>query len=179
MISRIQVSIDAINSETYDKIRVGGNYNKVLANIAQLMSYKKEKNIKFPFLRVNFLSLPENNGQENLFLDYWKDKSDAVAIQRSVLKPDSSRTQGTEKFTLKERFCPNPFRQIVVRADMTILPCCSFWGCELALGEFNNEQPSTFFKSKKMRSIQSTFEDKNSKLLNPCKNCLSSCDPTF
>ena len=35
------------------------------------MKYKKSKNKEFPLLRVNFLSLPENKGQEKKFLEIW------------------------------------------------------------------------------------------------------------
>ena len=178
LISRIQVSIDAINANTYDQIRIGGNYETVLENIDFFMKYKIAQSKEFPMLRVNFLSLPENKGQEKHFLDFWRSKVDAVAIQRSVLKPDSQREVGTDEYKLNERFCPNPFRQLVIRADLSILPCCSFWGCNLKLGDLKLGDDITFFDSKVMENIRDSFVNPNKKLLSACKSCLSSCDPT-
>lgn len=179
LISRIQISIDAINTNTYDQIRIGGNYDRVIKNIHFFMNYKKSKKTNFPFLRVNFLSLPENKGQEHEFLKFWKPIVDAVAIQRSVLKPDSSREKGVDEYTLKERFCPNPFRQLVIRADLSVLPCCSFWGCEIKLGDYKNEDKQNLFNEKLMNSLRNSFTDPNKNLFPACKSCLSSCDPTY
>lgn len=179
LISRIQVSIDAINPETYDQIRIGGNYERVSKNIDFFMKYKKSQNKEFPLLRVNFLSLPENKGQEKKFLELWQHKVDAVAIQRSVLKPDSKRDKGTDEYTLKERFCPNPFRQLVIRADMSVLPCCSFWGCDIKLGDLDLNDKKNFFDEKLISNLRETFTNSEKKLFPACKNCLSSCDPTY
>ncbi len=179
LISRIQISIDAINSETYDQIRIGGNYERVSQNIDYFMKYKKSKNKEFPLLRVNFLSLPENKGQEKKFLEIWHNKVDAVAIQRSVLKPDSKREKGADEFTLKERFCPNPFRQLVIRADMSVLPCCSFWGCDIKLGDINLSENKTFFDGKLIENLRDSFINPKKQLFSACKSCLSSCDPTY
>lgn len=178
LISRIQVSIDATNKETYDQIRIGGNYQTVLGNIDFFMKYRKSQNKTFPMLRVNFLSLPENKGQEKGFLKFWKDKVDAVAIQRSVLKPDSQRELGADEYKLNERFCPNPFRQLVIRADMSVLPCCSFWGCNIKLGDLNLDSNNTFFDEKLMKNLRNSFTDTGKNLFAACKSCLSSCDPT-
>ena len=179
LISRIQVSIDAINPETYDQIRIGGNYERVSKNVDFFMKYKKSQNKEFPLLRVNFLSLPENKGQEKKFLELWQHKVDEVAIQRSVLKPDSKRDKGTDEYTLKERFCPNPFRQLVIRADMSVLPCCSFWGCDIKLGDLDLNDKKNFFDEKLISNLRETFTNSEKKLFPACKNCLSSCDPTY
>ncbi len=178
LISRIQVSLDAINSNTYDQIRIGGNYKRVIENIDFFMKYKSSINKEFPLLRVNFLSLPENKGQEKEFLDYWREKVDAVAIQRSVLKPDSKREFGADEYKLNERFCPNPFRQLVIRADMSVLPCCSFWGCNIKLGDLNLNNKNTLFNEKLMVNLRESFVNPKKVLFSACKSCLSSCDPT-
>lgn len=179
LISRIQISIDATDNNTYDKIRIGGNYERVINNINYFMKYKKITKKSFPFLRVNFLSLPENKGQEENFLNFWKPKVDAVAIQRSVLKPDSKRNQGNDQYKLKERFCPNPFRQLVIRADLSVLPCCSFWGCNIKLGDYGDENVDSFFESKLMKNLRNTFLQSEKNLFSACSSCLSSCDPTY
>ena len=115
-----------------------------------------------------------------LFYDYWKDIVDAVALQSSVMKPNSERKDDTKSYEkLRTSYCPNPFRQLVVRADKTVLPCCSFWGDKLKLGTVSEGLTlGDIFNSKKMRNIRSTFKDKDKKLISYCDQCLCSCDPT-
>ena len=80
---------------------------------------------------------------------------------------------------LRTSFCPNPFRQLVVRADKSVLPCCSFWGDQMRLGMIEDDDSlGHLFNSKKMNEIRETFKNKDKKLKTYCEQCLSSCDPT-
>jgi MoaA/NifB/PqqE/SkfB family radical SAM enzyme len=55
-IERIYVSLDAATKETYEKIRVGSNFDKVVDNIKRFVELKKEMNSPIPELcfRMNF-----------------------------------------------------------------------------------------------------------------------------
>ena len=166
LISRIQISIDATNSETYNNIRIGGITKELLKNINYFMEYKKLKEKKnFPFLRLNFLSIPESKGQEEDFLNLWKPKVDAVGIKRSVLKPGSKREKRVDEYKLKERLCPNPFRKLIIRAYLSILPCCSFWGCNIKLSHYDNKNNDTLFDTKLMKNLRNTFIKDNKKFI--------------
>ncbi len=180
MISRIQVSLDAYTKETYDKIRRGGNFEKVKKHIKDFIELRKNYDTFWPKIRVSFLTLPENKHETKLFYDYWNEVVDAVALQSSVLKPNSKREDTTKSYDkLRTSFCPNPFRQLVVRADKSVLPCCSFWGDQMKLGSLKDELSlDDCFNSKKMNSIRNSFKNKDKKLISYCEQCLSSCDPT-
>jgi len=47
LISCLHVSVDAASEQTYHKIRVGGNFNRLLDNLKLIGTLKKEKKIKF------------------------------------------------------------------------------------------------------------------------------------
>lgn len=46
LIARVHVSVDAASEQTYRKIRVGGNFNRLLDNLKLISTLKKEKKIK-------------------------------------------------------------------------------------------------------------------------------------
>ena len=46
-LTRIQISIDATTQETYDKIRPGGDYNKIIKNVLNFINLKKKIELKF------------------------------------------------------------------------------------------------------------------------------------
>lgn len=177
LFSRIQFSIDAIDEVTYNTIRRGGDFQLVKNNILQFIHLRSLLDSVFPLVRVSFLALPENEGQESEFFDFWSSRVDAVAIQRSVISPTSSRNSSSH-FKFSRRFCPNPFRQLVVRADKSVLPCCSFWGTNLSLGTINKVDLTDFFKSSAMTALQSSFKDESISLNNSCVKCLTTCDPS-
>ena len=95
-----------------------------------------------------------------------------------MLKPLSARRNTAEYDNQKSAFCPNPFRQLVVRANGDVLPCCSFWGENLKLGNLQDcSELDNHFSSPGMNQLQQSFKASDSNLSEACKSCLSSCDP--
>jgi len=66
---KIYASIDASTKETYEKIRVGGNWEKVIENIKYLDNYKKEKNSYFPEVWFHFIVSKDNKHEMKSYLD--------------------------------------------------------------------------------------------------------------
>lgn len=54
-VDRIFVSLDAATKETYEKIRVGSDFYKVIKNIEFLFKKKKETNSEFPRIDFHFI----------------------------------------------------------------------------------------------------------------------------
>lgn len=125
-LTRIQISIDAYTNETYNKIRLGGDLDKIKANINNFIKIKKEMNSNLPTVRVNFVKTPENEHELQDFIDYWSSKVDNIGVQ------DLVNIIGTKKISNRKAFnCNVPSRNLVIRYDGTILPCCSFFGAEM------------------------------------------------
>ena len=82
--TRIQISIDAITKDTYDKVRPGGNYDKIIKNIEEFLSIKKDLNVQLPLVRVNFVKTSINRHELQKFLDFWNDKVDMIGVQEFV-----------------------------------------------------------------------------------------------
>ena len=66
----ITFSVDAINQETYSKIR-GGNLSAVYKNIENFILLKKKLGLKFPNINLQFIVMDENASEAKAFLDYW------------------------------------------------------------------------------------------------------------
>ncbi|MBI5682887.1 MAG: radical SAM protein [Deltaproteobacteria bacterium] len=56
----IYVGIDAFKPETYAKLRVGGNYDKTVKNVINLLSLKKELHASNPKVFVQFVEMDIN-----------------------------------------------------------------------------------------------------------------------
>ena len=60
---RIGVSLDSLNKETYESIRVNASFDRVMENIEYFSNYSKERNQKFALalcvMRQNWRELPE------------------------------------------------------------------------------------------------------------------------
>lgn len=59
-VERIYVSIDGATKETYERIRVGSDFDKVCANIKRLVALKRERHSPLPELCFRFAFFKEN-----------------------------------------------------------------------------------------------------------------------
>lgn len=68
-IERIFISLDAATKETYEKIRIGANWEKVMQNLETLVKLKKEKSAQFPQLCFHYIVLKDNIHEMVDFID--------------------------------------------------------------------------------------------------------------
>jgi radical SAM protein with 4Fe4S-binding SPASM domain len=59
-ISRLIVSIDGATAPTYEAIRQGGKYERLLANLKLLRQRKRERRVSYPRVRFNFVMMHSN-----------------------------------------------------------------------------------------------------------------------
>lgn len=134
-LDRIQISIDAFSEDVYNEVRPGGNYEKVKNNILNLIKIKKSLNSLTPLVRVNFVRTELNEHELKQFIDFWENKSDMIGIQEMVKPPKTTKNFGSKTTTQKSTFsCSFPYKQLVINAQGEVLPCCTFYGEELVLG---------------------------------------------
>ena len=80
----IYVGIDAFNPETYNKLRVGGDYAKVVANVNRLLELERKMGVSKPRVFVQFVEMEENTKEVGDFTKYWTDQGAGVKIRPKV-----------------------------------------------------------------------------------------------
>ncbi len=80
----IYIGIDAFKPDTYAKIRVGGNYEKVVQNTIQLMKLKKLMNSEKPEVFVQFVEMDINQNEKEDFIQFWNQQGAVVKIRPMV-----------------------------------------------------------------------------------------------
>jgi radical SAM protein with 4Fe4S-binding SPASM domain len=175
-LTRIQVSIDATTEDVYDRMRPGGDFNKVLKNIALLLQLKKEQGSETPLVRVNFVKTELNEHQLDEFIGYWNGRVDMIGIQEFI-KPTKSNEiikSHTSVDKRKSGFkCSFPFKQLVITNELNVLPCCTFWGEELKLGMLEKpEDLLIFWNSEKMTELRQVHSRGEYYTIPQCRQCV-------
>ena len=80
----IYFGIDAFTPETYAKLRVGGNHEKVIYNIRKLIELKKELKVKNPEIYVQFVEMDINMHEKEYFIHFWEKQGITVKIRPKV-----------------------------------------------------------------------------------------------
>lgn len=173
-LTRIQISIDAFTQNTYDKVRPGGNLKKIIENVHNFLLLRKKLNAQIPLVRVNFVKTELNEFELNKFIDFWKDQVDMIGIQEFI-KPTKVTDLIKSKKTIKKKNfrCSFPFKQLVINNEKQVLPCCTFWGEELALQKIEKaEDLLEAWNSDKMKNLRNKHLQGKYREIPQCKNCI-------
>jgi sulfatase maturation enzyme AslB (radical SAM superfamily) len=184
-VTRIRFSLDAFSDSTYNQIRVGGNYTRVLANIMTFLEEKQAGGYKLPVVGVSFCLQNKNFHELEAFTNYWKDIVDLVTIQ-NFLPPTpnldfSCFHAPTSAFTLLpsnsvniESFkCVQPYQRLVLR-NQDITPCCAMYSTSLSLGRFPETSLHQAWNSQQMRDLRHTHKNGRYSSNEVCRFCVNS-----
>lgn len=136
-LTRLQISIDATTKKTFDKIRQGGDFNKVVSNTLNFVKIRKELNVELPTLRVNFVKTDLNKHEYDDFISFWKDKVDSIGVQDlvNIMKPSTDKEISEKKFN-----CAQPFQHLTIRYDGSVLPCCTFFAAKIPIAKLSSRE---------------------------------------
>ncbi len=68
---RVTFSLDAITPITHKRIRRGGDFSKVMANIKYFVRAREKQHLLFPRFIFQFIIMKENVDECKQFVDYW------------------------------------------------------------------------------------------------------------
>lgn len=152
-VDKLYVSLDAATKETYEKIRIGANWETVMENIKTLDRIKKENNSYEPEFWFHFIVSKDNKHEmadyldmiHNLHIDCKqvqftillhaykeiKDKFIEVTDEEKTKLLNKGKELGLQVSFNMNTGCQNPFKNCTlwnmpfIFVDGTVIPCCS------------------------------------------------------
>ena len=165
-LTRLRFSLDAATKETYEKIRIGGEYDKVIKNIERFLEIKKEGGYELPVVGVNLVKMKANEHEVEQFIEMWKDKVDLVAIQD--FNPPELQGDYSEFYPAFSEYdddmakgfkCEQPWQRIYVNSNGEVCPCCTFFNKELSLGNVSEQTLYELWNSEKMKTLRQQHKE--------------------
>lgn len=169
---RVEISVDASSSETYEKIRRNGKYQKLENSINMLINEKQKRKTRLPIIRLSFCVQSGNVNEIDEFYEKWKDRVDIIEFQKMVTLGRQSVGNKNEQY-ISKMTCVHPCNRLTVDYDGNIYPCCSIlYQSEYCLGNINDMMLYEAWHGKKIMKLRESF--KTGKLFKHCNNCLLS-----
>lgn len=163
-ITNLYVSLDAATEETYLKIR-GKGYQRVVDNLTELIALRDSRSQLFPIVRASFVRMKINAHEEADLISKWRSLVDHIDIQPG----ENLGHSPDEKLETPKRYeCISPWQRLSVLSNGDILPCCSFYGRYLPVGNVDSSDIYSVWNSEKMKLIR-----KN--LVNSAENVCEVC----
>jgi len=179
-ITRLRFSLDAATKETFEKVRLGAEYDVTMKNIERFLKIKKDERYNLPVVGVNFVKQKANEHEEEKFMDMWMDKVDFIVIQE-FQPPDvdndysnflPSQSDYREKL-MNDFHCQQPWQRVLIRSTGEICPCCAFFSTELSLGNIKDKTIYESWNGEEMRSLRQLHKNGSFAENSWCKKCVN------
>ncbi len=171
-ITKINFSVDAADKENYKKSRPGANFKKVVGNIEYLMKEREKANLRLPITRATCVLTKFTEKNMENFKKFWEKKVDMVEFQNFQALKGYTETLKPLKAKVDRSFiCNMPWQQLVIRANGDVLPCCSFYGIGLVIGNIKNFTLYNIWHGEKIQRIRKELLKNNFQFSPICKVC--------
>lgn len=161
----IGVSIDGIDGPSYNKIRIGGDYNKLKKSLTQFYEFRNKVKRKYPMICVRNVILPNYTPRqiENFNLD-WISASDQVTHNTFHDKIQSSSPTGFNR-------CKDIFFYAHLNFDGSIRQCAYdfLYGKNEMIGNIKNNSVANIWNSDSMKIMRWRHYKKD--FPTACKKC--------
>ena len=171
-LTKIFISIDAVNESTYKELRQSSMFQFVVSNVLKFIEKRNSLGLQYPLVRVNFLRNTVNQAEEQEFIKFWTGKADMLAIQtmNELIDNESGLFIRPEKTDYR---CSFPFKQLVVTACGDILPCCTQHGVKLRLGHISTMTLSEAWNSEPMKKLRALHKFGDYRTNDICNHCIN------
>ncbi|MBI4457062.1 MAG: SPASM domain-containing protein [Acidobacteria bacterium] len=121
LLDSLIVSMDGGNKETFEKIRLGLDYDQVRANVRHLIQRRDELGKNKPHVTIAMVTTPENRHTQSELKEAWKE---ADHVRFSMFFNWAGQVPKETNFAHKQNFCERLFHYMTILADGRVVLCC-------------------------------------------------------
>lgn len=173
----VEVSFDAFFKNTYEKIRVGSDYNRVMRNIFNFVYLRNKMKLKNKKIMVSIIDQPEAKNEILLFKKYFSQIVDRVIIRHYVDVKGIMETKN-QKYDkkLKRWPCLIPFKRTVIGYDGKVRFCPDDWKKESVIGDMRQHSIKEIWSSEEYNRLREAHlnilkDEESLKNIIPCNYC--------
>jgi radical SAM protein with 4Fe4S-binding SPASM domain len=180
----LDISLDALSRETYRKIRIGLDYDEVLAGVERVLA----ADLPNTRVLVRLLRQKENNAEVRSFARYWRARGVPVFIYSAHNRAgavagfdDRARVRdadvswldraGRRLFRGYMGHCPIPFGMTNILHNGDLLMCVHDWARKEIIGNLRDATIAELWNGPRMREIRSLVAERRYTELPACRDC--------
>ncbi len=171
-LDELRLSYYGMRKETYERVMVGLNFDVTMKNLNDFLEVREELGSKLPRLEMSWLVLPENEGDTDLFKEYWEPRADAIEIWKPHNFGDGrSYRERYEEIAMKTT-CGRPENgPLQIQWDGEVIPCCYDYNNMIVLGNAFEQPVLEILNGEKYRLLQLAHREKSFQLFPYCDQC--------
>lgn len=158
-VESVYVAIDALTSDTFDKIRPGGNYKRVKRNVENFLNLRAQQLRKKPEITVQFIVMNENESEVDEFHNYWLERGAVVKIRLrqgwglNISAPD------LQKIDIERFPCPWLLRTMNVHWTGLVTQCDVDYEEKYSSGDLNHKSVNEIWNGELAKRRERHWKD--------------------
>jgi MoaA/NifB/PqqE/SkfB family radical SAM enzyme len=165
------ISLDGASSETYNKIRVGLDFDRVVSNISRFFELKMKMKSETPAVKMRFVVINKNRQEVEKYLNMWSKDADDIHIATfdnwgGSVDLDETKTSKRARYA-----CQEPFKRLLILWDGRVAICCRDYEGFHIIGDMNRSSIEEINLSSEMERIRKIHLDRKFDELKLCSNC--------
>lgn len=180
----LDISLDAVSKATYERIRVGLDFDDVIAGVERVIDAQLAHTSVF----VRMVKLRDNAHEVRMFASRWRARGIPVFVYTAnnrvgaLPEFDAKLRLGQEQVPLTDRVrrrlarawlghCPAPFATTDILHDGSVLLCAHDWGRKEILGNVREQTIAEIWNGPRMREIRAAVHRRAYQTLPACRDC--------
>jgi radical SAM protein with 4Fe4S-binding SPASM domain len=173
-LDRLSFSFDGYTEDTYEQIRLGGDFEKTTANIVRLLEIKKEQGSRTPETAIeviNFetLAAPELAEAKQRFRDRFRDLPLDSFTMKELHNWAGEIEQGDRG--AKYSACPFPWNALIIFWDGAVYPCTQDFFGHYPVGDVTSSSLKEIWNSPALMDLRSKLAKQDISDIETCSRC--------
>ncbi len=166
----ILLSVLGFSKQTHESIQRGVDHERVLANIADLMEYRKAHDMNGPLIETVLYRLAENRGEENDYREYWLKRVDYARIARESEQYADLR-EGIAAIALRTRTCHHLWERMSIHWNGDVALCVADIDGTYILGNLKEHSIPEVWNGEGISRIRAFHRQRNFEAVPLCAGC--------
>lgn len=168
----IYFSIDGASAQTYNKIRIGLNYDVVESNVAKFFSLRKKYKKKINVI-MQMVTNKDNYHEVELFKQRWQHESCEFYIKKMHCYLDGGNSSfQQDKSSTQLNICQDPFKMIVIYINGDAGTCCWDYENTYKIGNIMDFSVRELFNNEPFKYLREMQLKKKCDIIIPCNRCM-------
>lgn len=176
-LDKINIDIDGASKDTFEKVRIGLDYDQVVENARYLMKLKRSSRSRKPEITVTIINMDQTRDEIEAFRQIWGPIADHVVVQSYTTWTGSVEDRNVDEqeqhsqsggFTFP---CKHPWEEFVISHDGRVSICCLDFDFKVVVGDVNHQSIQSIWNSEPIQEIRQRMIENRYDELSLCSNC--------
>ncbi len=171
-IDNVNIDIDGVTKETYEKVRRQLNFETVTNNTENFIEMRNKNHAKIK-VSVTMIDMDITGPEIEAFTKKWSKSADTVFINHyntwTGVFPDRNKNKKeNERFLFP---CKNPWREMIVNYDGSVSFCCMDFNSTVVIGNIMQHTIQQIWTDEKMQALRTLHLEGRQSEIPICRKC--------